>query len=236
MKKMKLLGLLFLSLLLIGYNSAFAATTTNKTINADVGTKRIPSGTVIKLKLIDPIGTRSMELGDQFDLMTMEDIRVDKSIIIPTGSVVRGSIQKINPRRMLSRGAIMYLDFDHVVGPTGKQVPLKVGICVSPNLTYDGGIGSRTNYGTATVLNAKNTAKIVKVSTNWGWQTGEQILNGTPKYVLAPIGAMASIPVAGIYFIGDAIVDLFKKGDDIQLNQGDTLNLMLLKPLDMPMY
>lgn len=236
MKKIKILGLLVLSLLLITQSTVFATIIPNKTINADVGTKRIPSGTVIKLKLIDPIGTKNMGLGDQFDLMTIEDIRVDKSIIIPTGSVIRGSIQKISPRRMLSKGAIMYLDFDHVVGPTGKQVPLKVGICVSPHLTYDGGLGSRTNYGTATVLNAKNTAKIVKVSTNWGWQTGEQILNGSPKYVLAPISAVLSTPVAGIYFIGDAVVNIFKKGDDIELNQGDTLNIMLLKPLDMPIY
>lgn len=236
MKKFKLISLMFLSLLLIGYNSTFANAAQNKTINADIGTKRIPSGTVVKLKLIDPIGTDNMSLGDQFDLMTLEDIRVDKSIIIPAGSVVRGSIQKINPKRMLSKGAIMYLDFDHIVAPTGKQVPLKVGICVSPNLTYDGGLGSKTNYGTATVVNAKNTAKIVKVSTNWGWKTGEQLLNGYPKYVLAPISAAFSAPVAGMYFLGDSIVDIFKKGDDIQLNQGDTLNVMLLKPLDMPMY
>lgn len=236
MKNIKMLGLLFLSILLIGYNSPYAGAITNKTINADVGTKRIPSGTIIKLKLIDPIGSEAMKMGDQFDLMTTEDIRVDKCIIIPVGSVIRGYVDKISPSRMLSKGAVIYLDFDHIVGPTGKQVPLKVGIAACSKLTYDGGLGSKTNYGTATVQNAKTTANIVKVSTNWGWQTGDQILNGGPKYVLAPLSAMISAPAAGIYFIGDSVYNIFKKGDDIQLNQGDTINLMLLKPLDMPMY
>lgn len=237
MKNIKILGLLLLGILLImGHNPTYAKAITNKTISADVGTKRIPAGTIIKLKLIDPICSEAMKMGDQFDLMTTEDIRVDKSIIVPVGSVIRGYVDRISPSRILSKGAVVYLDFDHIVGPTGKQVPLKVGISACSKLTYDGGLGSKTNYGTATVQNAKTTANIVKVSTNWGWQTGDQILNGSPKYVLAPLSAMISVPAAGMYFIGDSVYNIFKKGDDIQLNQGDTLNLMLLKPLDMPMY
>ncbi len=232
----KKLCILVLSLLTINCCNLFSSAQTNRIINADIGTRRVPQGTLLKLKLIDPLGTSEMSLGDQFDLMTTEDIRIDKSVIIPTGSVIRGSIDKISPKKMLSKGAVMYLDFDHIVSPTGKQVPLSVGIVECRSLTYDGGLGSKTNYGTATVQNLKNTSKIVKVSTKWGWDTGNQFLEGYPKYVLGPMGAMVSAPVAGMYFIGDSIVDLFRKGDDLQLNQGETINLMLLKPLDMPLY
>ena len=236
MKNFKTTCLLILSLLIINNFALASISAPNKTITADIGTRRVPAGTVIKLKLIDPLGTADMVLGDQFDLMTVEDIKVDKNVVVPSGSVIRGSVDKISPRRMLSKGAVIYLDFDHIVSSTGRQVPLKVGIAHCKNLTYDGGLGSKTNYGTATVQNLKNTAKIAKVSTKWGWETGDQVLEGYPKYVLAPITAMISAPVAGIYFIGDSIVDVFKKGENLQLNQGETLNLMLLKPLDMPLY
>ena len=234
MKNSKVLGL-FLGLILLTNNAAFSAIQ-NKTIQANVGTKRIPVGTKIKLKLLDPINSDMMEMGDQFAMVTIEDIKVDNTVIVPCGSIIRGSINKIKTSKMLSRSAIVYLDFDHIVAPTGKQVPLKVGICGSREITVDGGLGTNTNYGTATVQNAKNTVKIVKFSTKWGWEKGNEILSGYPKYILAPLGAMVSTPAAGIYFIGDSIVDVFKKGEDVSLSQGEKIDLMLLKPLDMPVY
>lgn len=234
MKTVKLLSLVFLSIIITSFNAITANSATNTTIDANIGTKRIPQGTVLELKLIDPIGSADMVLGDQFDLMAIKDTKVDKNIIIPAGSVIRGSIQKIVSRKMLSKGAVVYLDFDHIVSPSGKQVPLSVGVCYYTNITVDGGLGNGQNYRSAIKKNAQTTANIVTKSTKWGWETGGQVLEGYPKYVLAPLTAGLSAPVAGIYFIGDAIVDLFRKGDDVSFNQGDTLKLMLLKPLDMP--
>ena len=72
--------------------------------------------------------------------------------------------------------------------------------------------------------------------TTWAWEKGDEMLNGSPKYVLAPLTAIVSAPVAGIYFVGDAIADVFKKGKDINLNQGETIQVQLLKPIDMPVY
>lgn len=234
MKTLKLLTLICLSILMTTFSANNAYSATNKKIDADIGTKRIPQGTIFELKLLDPINTSTMALGDEFSLMTMQDTIIDKYIIIPTGSIIRGSVQKVNPKRMLSKGASIYLDFDHVVSPTGKQIPLSVGVCYRPNITLDGGIGNGQNYGTAIKKNAQTTVNIVKVSTKWGWETGEDVLEGYPKYVLTPLAAMVSAPAAGIYFLGDAVIDLFKKGDDISLNQGDTIKVMLLKPLDIP--
>jgi len=230
-----LLNTILISLVLTTIaQSSFAAT--NKTINADIITKRIPEGTVLNLKLLGPISSGNMQAGDPFSSMVTEDVKVNKTIVIPVGSMIRGSIENVKPKKMLSKGATIYLNFDHVVSPTGKQVPLNVGIYRNTALTYDGGLSSKTNYGTATVQNAHNTAKIVKTCTKWGWETGDKTLNGYPKYALAPISAVVSVPAAGIYFIGDSIVDIFKKGDDITFSQDDELKVMLVKPLDMPVY
>ena len=61
-------------------------------------------------------------------------------------------------------------------------------------------------------------------------------MNGYPKYVFAPLTAIVSTPVAGIYFVGDAIADIFKKGKDFNMNQGETIQVQLIKPIDMPVY
>ncbi len=235
MRLKNLLNAVLVSLIL-AVIAQFSFAATNKTINADIITKRIPEGTTLKLQLLNPISSENMQEGDPFNSMVTEDVKVNKSIVIPVGSMIRGSIEKVKPKKMLSKGATIYLNFDHVVSPTGKQVPLNVGIYRNKALTYDGGLSSKTNYGTATVQNAHNTAKIVKTCTKWGWETGDKTLNGYPKFALAPISAIVSVPAAGIYFIGDSIVDIFKKGDDIIFNQGDELQVMLVKPLDMPVY
>ena len=62
------------------------------------------------------------------------------------------------------------------------------------------------------------------------------MLNGVPKYFMAPTTAVVSTPVAGVYFMGDSIADLFKKGKNMEITQGETIQVQLLKPLDMPVY
>ena len=191
----------------------------NKKINANIKTKRVPAGTVITLKVLDPVGSSTSSLGDQFDLMVTENIKVDKSI-----------------PKILYKGGIIRLYFDHIVSATGKQVPFYAGICNNKNVTYDGALSSKTTYKTAFTKTAQTTKNIVVKPTTWAWEKGEDLLNGSPKYVFAPLTAIVTTPVAGIYFIGDSIADIFKKGENIYINQGETLQVQLLKPLDMPVY
>ena len=177
-----------------------------------------------------------MELGDQFDLMVVDNVKVNNIVVIPQGSVIRGSIEELEKPARLYKGGMIRLYFDHIVSSTGKQVPFYAGICNNPNVTYDGALSSKTNYQTALYNTAQTTKNIVVKPTTWAWEKGDEMLNGSPKYVLAPLTAIVSAPVAGIYFVGDAIADVFKKGKDINLNQGETIQVQLLKPIDMPVY
>jgi hypothetical protein len=137
---------------------------------------------------------------------------------------------------MLYKGGMVRLYFDHVVSSTGKQVPIYAGICNNKNVTYDGALSSKSNYKTAFTNTAQTTKNIVTTPTTWAWEKGDDILNGTPKYVLAPVTAVVAAPVAGIYFVGDSVANLFKKGENISLSQGETIQVQLIKPLDMPVY
>ena len=209
--------------------SVFAAD--NRTIKADIQSIRIPEGTYLKLELIDPISTKVGNTGDEFNAMLKEDQIVNNTVVLPAGSVFRGTINKIIPAKNLSRSAILYVTFDHVVTTTGRQIPVTAGIYNYPNLTVDGGIFEGGNYGWALQQNWSNTKKIVRTTIDWGKGTGDNM-----QYVCVPIGAVGGVIGGAFYLVGDSIVDLFKKGNNVNLAQGQILDIMLTQPIDVPIH
>lgn len=200
---------------------------------ADAKTKRIPAGTKLKLQLIDPINTVVGAKGDAFNAILIEDQKSGTSIILPAGSVVRGNISNIKPVRRLSRGAVLYLDFDHVVTPTGRQVPLAMSVYNRADLTMDGGIYGSKGYGEAIQKNWSRTVEITKNATQFGLNAGEDAFTGA-QYITTPICAVGGAFGGGAYFVGDSIIDLFRKGDDVILKQGSVLDVTLTNPIDIP--
>lgn len=200
---------------------------------ADAKTRRIPAGTKLKLQLIDPLSTIAGSEGDSFNGMLLEDQTSGTNVILPSGSVIRGSISKLQPVRRLSRGAVIYLDFDHVVTPNGRQLPLTMSVCNRVDLTMDGGIYGSKGYGEAIQNNWKRTVEITKNSTEFGKEIGEDAFTGA-VYITTPLCAAGGALGGGAYFVGDSILDLFRKGQDVILNQGTVLDVMLTNPIDVP--
>lgn len=200
---------------------------------ADAKTKRIPAGTRLKLQLIDPVNTIAENEGDAFSGMLLEDQTSGTNVILPAGSVIRGSISKIKPTRRLSRGAIIYLDFDHVVTPNGRQLPLSMSVCNRADLTNDGGIYGSKGYGEALQKNWVRTVEIAKNATQFGVDLGENGFTGA-VYITTPLCAAGGAIGGGAYLVGDSIVDLFRKGEDVILNQGTVLDVILSYPIDVP--
>ena len=234
MKKIISILLLCISMFFISDISGFCAV--DKKINANIKTKRVPSGTVLSLKILDSASSNISMKGDQFDLMVTENIKVDNTIVIPQGTIIRGSVENVEPSKILYKGGTIRLYFDHIVSSTGKQVPFYAGICNNLNVTYDGALSTHTTYSDAFSQTVEDSVDIITKSTSWAWDKGDELLNGTPKYIMAPLTAIFSTPIAGIYFLGDTVADIFKKGKNITLNQGEILQVQLLKPLDMPVY
>ena len=230
----KLFSLLLTLLIMFSLTVTSSLAAVNKQINANIKTKRVPAGTVITLRVLDPVSSSSASLGDQFDLMVVDNVLVKNAVVIPQGSVVRGSLDEVQAPKMLFKGGLIRLYFDHIVSSTGKQVPFYAGICNTDAVTFDGALSSKTNYMTALSKTTQTTKNIVVKPTTWAWDKGSEMLNGYPKYVMAPVTAVFSAPVAGAYFVGSSIVNVFKKGEDFSMNQGDTIQVQLIKPLDMP--
>lgn len=222
------LGLLAVS---CSVDSCYAATAASKLMKADVQAIRIPAGTTMELEFMTIVSSVDGSVGDEFSAMLKEDKIVNGQIALPAGSVIRGTISRLEPSKRLSRCAKLYLSFDHVVDPTGRQIPLSAGMYNYAELTIDGGIYKGGNYGYALKQNWKNTKNLFNKTVNWGKGTGDNM-----QYVCVPLGAVGGVFGGAAYYVGDSVADLFRKGENVTLEQGQTFEVMLTQPLDIPLH
>lgn len=204
-------------------------------IKADALTKRIPSGVTLQLEAANTITTETLNKGDMFSAYILKDVIQDGYIVLPKGTIIRGNAADITRTKMLSRSAILYLNFDHIVAPNGKQIPLKAGIASALKLTQDGGIDGGGNYGTAVAQNLNKSGEIIKKTTKWGVKSGEDLFTGG-KYLITPLAAIGGTVAGAGYFVGDSIADLFRKGKDVVILKGQKFSILLLEPVDVPVF
>ena len=202
--------------------------------NANAKTKRIPAGTKFELKLLTPISSAPEYSGKEFQAVLMTDQTSDTDVILPMGSLVRGNIDKIIPSKRFSKGSIMYLDFDHVVTPNGRQIPLSLSVIGRADITYDGGLTASKGYRDAISQNWETTKDIAVTATNWGNETFEDVAGGYLRILTVPICAIGGGIGAGAYYVYEGIADMIRKGKDISLNKGETVRVILTEPVDVP--
>lgn len=201
--------------------------------NANAKTKRIPAGTKFSLELLNPV-TTTAAAGTEFSAILVTDQTADADVILPSGSLVRGTVKEVVPAKRLSKGAVLYLDFDHVVTPNGRQLPLSLTVVGRSDMTYDGGITTSKGYKDAVKQNWDKTVDITKNATEWGFDKGDEFWNGYGKILTVPAGAVGGGIGGGAYFVGDSTADLFRKGKDVQIDKGEKLEVILTEPIDVP--
>ena len=227
MKKIFILGL---AILFMSTNLSFAGT-----FKADAKTKRISAGTQFQLVFLQPVSTSVNSEGDFFTAAIKNELRTDNNtVILPQGSVVRGSVSAVNSKKRFSRGAKLYLDFDHVVTPNGRQIPLDLSVRTFDKIYYDGGLYKNLGYGEAIKENYQKGIDITKKSTEYGWSVGDD--HPGLQYLTTPFCAVGGF-IGGVgYWFGDSIADMFRKGKDVYIQKGDVLNVQLVNPIDVPVY
>ena len=201
--------------------------------NANAKTKRIPAGTKFQLQLLNPLST-ARQTGEPFSAILVTDQTADSDVILPSGSLVRGSIKNIVPSKRMSKGAILYLDFDHIVTPNGRQIPLSLSLVGRTDMTFDGGITTTRGYSDAVKKSWAKTVDITKTATNWGDETFEDFAGGYLRILTVPISAIAGGIAGGAYTVGADIYALFARGKDVNLRANEQLNVILVEPIDIP--
>ncbi len=198
--------------------------------NGNAKTKRIPAGTKLSLRMLTPIDTALNAEGSSFTAMLVSDQKEDDDVILPMGSIVRGNIKSITPAKRMSKGPILYLDFDHVVTPNGRQLPLSLNIVGRADMTFDGGITTTKGYADAWKQTCKKSGQITKDTIQWG----KDVTDSGWQYVVVPFAAAGGVFGTAGYFVYDSIADMIRKGKDVQIGRDEILNVILVEPIDVP--
>ena len=207
----------------------------NTLIQADIDSQRIPAGKKINIKIQTPLNSYIMIEGDYFLATISDDIFVDNKLILPAGTAIRGTVLEIKKSKMLMRGAQVLLDFDHVVTPVGKQIPLTAVITDYENLTLDGALTTaNSGYLRAVGSYFNDGIDTVKSMTSNSYEFGKQYAGGFPAVITAPAGAIAGSMVGAGGFAGRSAIGIFKKGEDVDIQKGQSIQVTLMQPLDIP--
>ncbi len=205
-----------------------------KTVKVEVSAQRIPAGTVIPVKLESPISTTYADIGDQFTATLPADVLVGDKILLPAGSVIRGTIGKIKKANFCRKEAKIMLMFDHIVTPAGKQLPIYAYMSGYSNVNYEGYIVGGTSYAKEFKKDASKGKDIVVNSTTYGVDKGLEFWGGVPVVLTAPVCAIGGAIGGGGYIVGKSIYNIFVRGGEVNLDKGTIMNITLAKPLDVP--
>lgn len=206
------------------------------TFKADLQSKRIAAGTIIEIRFLDSVSSLTSAAGNSFNACLEDDIKLNKKTVLPAGTLMRGTIGTVKKSKRLKIPASVYLDFDHLVTPDGKQLDVSLRL-TDITLTKDCmGVSGGGSYRLSVCENFGNSVDFVRSSVDWGNEIGDKVLNGYPKIIITPITATGGFVASTLLFTGKSFVDLFRKGNEVIINQNQVVKGRLTEPIDIPLY
>lgn len=239
------------------YSNSYSAYTPSNAMQADIQTQRIPAGKHLRIRMETPINTFNSKRGAPFISTITEDIRVNNNIVLPVGTSIRGRVGKIISNSRFSRGAEMYMVFDHVTTPVGRQIPIvaRISNIKEYEITPDGAITSGGGYWNAVEKNLDQGVGIAAKASMYGINTGnalrKQVKNSSqtpnpwakaglttasviPMVLVTPVAAAGGFAVGSTLFFAKSVMAMIKKGDIVKIDPGDVFEVTLLDPVDIP--
>lgn len=93
-----------------------------------------PSGSVVHARLLTPLNSSTSHKGDTVEALITEPLVASDHLILPEGSVIRGSVMQVQPARRLARNGQLRILFHEVAPPNGieqKVVTSLEGVAVA---------------------------------------------------------------------------------------------------------
>ena len=109
-----------------------------------------------------------------------------------------------------------------------------MAVCKFDRIYYDGSLYKNLGYGEAIQNNYDRAVKITKNATNYGIDVKDT--HPGLQYLTTPFCAVGGFLGGVGYFLGDSVLDMFRKGSEVNLEEGDILEVQLLNPIDVPVY
>jgi len=181
----------------------------------------IPVGTTIPIALTTFLNSRSSQVGDTFYADTTYPIWIQQRLVIPRGSIIKGSVTHVQrPGRVKGKGRIA-IRFENVLLPNG----------VTRDLVAD--LHGLHGPGTEKIDRKTET---VEMGGSEGHDTTTIVGNAGEGAIIGAIsgrGTGAGIGAGAGAAVGLATV-LFTRGQDLVLGPGTQFDLSLRQPMRFP--
>ena len=182
--------------------------------------KKIDEKQDIELTVDKVIDTNFSIEGDEFFAKVTNDVGKN-GVVLPKGTVAHGVIYQTKEAKRLGRNGTITLNFDYLITPDGRKIPI------------EGGMSTKLNP-------VKEFGKIV--ATDVGYTAVGGLAGGW--YALNLFGIEAAIASQGYTIAGGAAVggtiglamSLWRKGKNALITPGDKITIKLKSSLTLPVY
>lgn len=159
--------------------------------------------------------------GDEFFAEVTDEVRGDKGVIIPKGTVAHGKITQTVDAKRLGRSGWIELDFDYLITPDGREIPIegKMSTKLHPIAEASKIVAQDVGYTIA------GGAVGGFMALNW---LGLEAAIASQGYTLA--GGAA---VGGAIGLGMALI---RKGHDVLIAPGDQIRVKINTTVPLPVY
>lgn len=200
-------------------------------LQIQTGSQKVPAGTMLTIAFNTAMDSRVTNAGDPFNGYISQDFSVKgpngaKRVILPVGTIVRGRVQDVKRPSYFSQGGAIFLNFDHVVLPSGEQLPLVLNLSTENTMVnkkgaiyQDPGIGKKVEKG---FESGKQTFSNI---TEGGFQAGKQVMGGFGTIITVPAAALGGAVAGAGVTTGKAAVAVVGKGDSAVIKPGDTITI-----------
>jgi hypothetical protein len=188
------------------------------------GTVEVPAGTKVLLALRSGVNTKTAQPGDGVFLSSTFPVVSGGHVVIPSGVYVQGVIDNVvRPGRVKGRAQVT-MHFTTLIFPNGSVVSIPGAVDALP-----GSGGPRVKKdGEGTIEQSGSKGKDMgTIATTTASGAG---LGGI-------IGAASDHPGAGVGYgaaagaVGGLLYTLFTRGNDVVLPEGDTIEMVIQRPL-----
>ena len=182
------------------------------------GTVVVPAGTKLPVVLKHAINTKSAQPGDAIYAETNFPVVMENRILIPAGTYVQGSITSVKrPGRVKGRAEVL-MHFTTLIYPNGYTVSIP---------------GTLDQVPGADSTHMKDKEGTVQADSSKGKDAGTIAGAGATGAVIgaAASGAKGAGIGAGIGGLAGLAVTMLTRGNDVRLEQGTTVEMVLQRPL-----
>lgn len=200
-------------------------------LQINAGSQQVPAGTMLTIGFNTPMDSRTTQSGEPFNGWIVEDFSVrgeqgSSRVVLPAGTLVRGRVNEVKRPSFFSRGGAIFLNFDHVVLPSGELLPLTLNLSTENTIVNkqgalytDPGIGKKVEQG------FEDGKRAFGDITEHGVQAGKQIAGGLGSIITVPAAVLGGTLVGTGITTGKAAAAVIGRGESVVIQPGDTIHI-----------